>query len=66
MVSIMRKTTMFWFLIHVGFCATYKPVVFIHGFNGTEEDGDLIKDIIQKVNHSYVVTYTVALNEEFI
>ncbi|XP_052673629.1 lysosomal thioesterase PPT2-A-like isoform X1 [Crassostrea angulata] len=53
----MRKTTMLWFLFLVGFCAAYKPVVFIHGFNGTSEDGDLIKDIIQKM-HPGTLYYT--------
>uniref|UniRef100_A0A8W8L241 palmitoyl-CoA hydrolase n=1 Tax=Magallana gigas TaxID=29159 RepID=A0A8W8L241_MAGGI len=39
------------------FCAAYKPVVFIHGFNGTPEDGNLIKDIIQKM-HPGTLYYT--------
>ncbi|XP_065932104.1 lysosomal thioesterase PPT2-A isoform X2 [Magallana gigas] len=53
----MGKTRMLWFLFFVGFCAAYKPVVFIHGFNGTPEDGNLIKDIIQKM-HPGTLYYT--------
>uniref|UniRef100_K1PI16 palmitoyl-CoA hydrolase n=1 Tax=Magallana gigas TaxID=29159 RepID=K1PI16_MAGGI len=56
-ISIMGKTRMLWFLFFVGFCAAYKPVVFIHGFNGTPEDGNLIKDIIQKM-HPGTLYYT--------
>lgn len=49
---------MFLVLLLTEACAAYRPVVFIHGFNGTSEDGQIIDNIIQKL-HPKTLYYSV-------